>query len=951
MSARWGGRGSMGLLAGLCMLAGPGCQTSADPGVHEATEVVERLRAYRLQVKGGRRAVLPPAGEVRVERVEEGLTPGDSRRPARVVLPEVAQRPFRVKDATSGLALEVALEGASPVKAEVVDGYVVYANALPAGGDIVHCFTPEGTEDYLSFEQAPAAPHVHYGLRLGEGVAGLRLVSDTLEVLDASGAPRLRMSPPYLVGADGRVTQADVSVEGCAVDASPAAPWGRRLVAPGSRQCRVRVAWSAGEVKYPAVMDPVWSTTGSLAVARKSFTTTLLQDGRVLAVGGDNESGVMLASTELYDPATGTWATTGALLEGRQRHTATLLGSGKVLVAGGQSDPMTYSSTQTAELYDPATGAWSSAGSLNVSRGEHTASRLSDGRVLVAGGLGSASNIELAEAELYDPATDTWALTGSLSSPRTAHGAVVLADGKVLVFGGGYSPLSAELYDPATGAWTLHGALSRSYYRPAGVLLDDGRILVAGSGTETELYDPATGISSPTGTLSYYRYELTASRLPDGRVVVLGDEYNTYASTPEVYDPATGAWSPFVMLQTRRRQHSACVLRDGRVLVAGGMATDHSYATLASVEVLLLDRGDETAPTVTLTSPAEGATLEGDIVLTATASDDYSVRRVDFYDGDTLIGTATSAPYSVFWYTRWNASNGPHVLTARAYDTSGNEGTSAPISITLNNDVTAPAVTLTSPAAGGSPQGLVTLSAEATDDRGVTSVEFWDGRRLLGTDTEPPYSMTWNLGNEPGGPHTLYAKAYDLLGNGGTSPGVAITVDQPWTAAYDSTLGVPRCSIVGPTCDSGSYLNGRADLEPELNQPNTLYGSCADGTGGYHWNPSIDRIRLSTSDGSPLAPGKRVNITVTVFSAINASQQKLDLYHAANANSPVWTYLTTLTPAGGNTQTLSTSYVLPSGSLQALRGRFRYGGYAAPCGTGLYGYDDHDDLVFAVSSP
>lgn len=195
----------MGLYSALCVLVGMGCQTSAGPGEQQdAAAVVKRLRAHQLKVKdadAGPRAVLPPAGGGQVERGEAGLTVkssrGESRRGAHVVLPEEARRPFQLKDLASGMTLDVALEGASAAKAEVVDGYVVYPDAHAEGADVVHRFTAEGTEDYLSFERAPAVPEVRYGLSLGAGAAGLRLVEDTLEVLDGSGAPRLRMAPPY----------------------------------------------------------------------------------------------------------------------------------------------------------------------------------------------------------------------------------------------------------------------------------------------------------------------------------------------------------------------------------------------------------------------------------------------------------------------------------------------------------------------------------------------------------------------------------------------------------------------------------------------------------------------------------------------------------------------------------------------------------------------------------
>jgi hypothetical protein len=925
-----------------------------EPEANEAAGVVARLRSHRLEVKGEGtkqpRSVLPPAGGGRVERVAGGLTVkperpsrGDSRRPAHVVLPEVAQRPFQVKDLASGMTLDVALEGARPAKAEVVDGYVVYPDAHPEGADVVHRFTPEGTEDYLSFERAPSVPEVRYGMSLGAGVAGLRLVDDTLEVLDGSGAPRLRMAPPYLVGADGRVTQAHVSVEGCAVDTRSSAPWERPVTAPGSRQCRVRVGWNAGAVTYPAVLDPVWSTTGSLASARRMLTTTVLPDGRVLAAGGANSMEGVLSSAELYDPVTGTWAMTGSLAVGRERHSAHLLGSGKVLVVSGDE-------TGTAELYDPATGTWSGAGSLSTTRMYHRSVLLADGRVLALGGRDS-SYVSLASAELYDPATNTWALTGSLAAPRDQPGAVLLSNGKVLAFGGG-DPLAystSELYDPATGTWTSGGATTTSQGNLLVERLADGRVLTFNS--QAEVYDPSTDTWSATASPAVPRQYGTATLLAEGRVLAVGGMSGTSGpqngNSTELYDPTTGTWSPGVSLQSARAMHSASVLGDGRVLVVGGMG-GAGYVTLETAELLLLDVDDVTAPVASLTSPTGGASVEGEVLLTADASDDYAVARVEFFDGDTLIGTDSSAPFSLSWYTPWNVANGTHVLTVRAYDSTGNVGTSAPVSVLVNNDVTPPTVTVTSPAADSVLQGLVTLSAEASDERGVVErVEFWDGRRQLGVDYEAPYSMSWDLSSVPGGPHTLFVKAYDVAGNEGTGS-IPFFVTQPGTASHDSTFGVPRCATVGWLCDSGSYLIGRGTLEPELNQPNTLQGSCADGTAGQHHDASIDRIRISGMGGFPLETGKSASIEVSVFYPPYFSSMALDLYSATDATNPVWTYLTTLYPGGGNAQTLSTSYVLPTGAVQALRGRFRYGGTAAPCGSGAY--DDHDDLVFAVGA-
>jgi len=170
------------------------------------------------------------------------------------------------------------------------------------------------------------------------------------------------------------------------------------------------------------------------------------------------------------------------------------------------------------------------------------------------------------------------------------------------------------------------------------------------------------------------------------------------------------------------------------------------------------------------------------------------------------------------------------------------------------------------------------------------------------------------------------------------------------TAAYDSTLKAPKCATVGTSCDSGpTLLNGRGSLSggAEPNQPNTINNSCADGTSGtYHSDESNDRLMIASADGSPLTAGKSAKITATVWAYSNADS--LDLYSAADATNPNWVFLSTIVPSTSGAQALSTSFTLPTGGLQAIRANFRYQGTASPCSTGSY--DDHDDLIFAVSS-
>jgi hypothetical protein len=272
--------------------------------------------------------------------------------------------------------------------------------------------------------------------------------------------------------------------------------------------------------------------------------------------------------------APGGFEDTGSLGVARSQDTETLLPNGKVLVAGGLG---TSGELASAELYDPANGTWTATGSLATARDSHTATLLPNGKVLVAGGR-DGNNNGTASAELYDPANGTWAATGSLITARFDHTATLLPNGKVLV-AGVFSTVSAELYDPASGTWTATGSLITAREGHTATLLPNGKVLVAvgfdsnsNPLASTELYDPASGIWTATGSLNTARFDHTATLLSNGKVLVAAGQDtigNDFASA-ELYDPASEIWTATGSLNTARFFHTATLLPNGKVLVAGG---------------------------------------------------------------------------------------------------------------------------------------------------------------------------------------------------------------------------------------------------------------------------------------------------------------------------------------------------------------------------------------------
>jgi N-acetylneuraminic acid mutarotase len=229
----------------------------------------------------------------------------------------------------------------------------------------------------------------------------------------------------------------------------------------------------------------------------------LLGNGKVLVAGGLNASGLLQHASEVYDPARGTWSPAGDMVLARASHSATLLPDGTVLVVGGGDSE---DSNSSSELFNPATGTWTRANRMSAPRRSHSATPLPDGRVLVVGGLHSIVEADgfshirgLATAEVYDPATGAWSATGAMAGPRTMHTATLLPNGKVLVTGGykgnggaNEGLATAEVYDPATGTWSAAGAMSGTRIGHTATLFRGGHVLITGGsgGRTAEVYTP-----------------------------------------------------------------------------------------------------------------------------------------------------------------------------------------------------------------------------------------------------------------------------------------------------------------------------------------------------------------------------------------------------------------------------------------------------------------------------
>jgi uncharacterized repeat protein (TIGR03803 family) len=268
------------------------------------------------------------------------------------------------------------------------------------------------------------------------------------------------------------------------------------------------------------------------------------------------------------------------LLTARWNHTATLLTNGLVLIAGGTTaneyPDNPFRATNSSELYDPATGTSTATGFMTDAQAGPIAILLTNGLVLVAGGRNDHGNI-ISRAELYNPGTGGWTDTGYLNKERSSFAATLLANGEVLVAGGysGSGDLSsAEIYDPVSAVWTNAAPMNYSTDSQTATLLPNGKVLVAGGGdggggglTNSVLYDPVKNTWTNTGPLKVARGGHVATLLPNGQVLVVGGAYDNSA---EVFNPNNGTWTLVAPMNDGRGNPSATLLPDGQVLVLGG---------------------------------------------------------------------------------------------------------------------------------------------------------------------------------------------------------------------------------------------------------------------------------------------------------------------------------------------------------------------------------------------
>lgn len=355
----------------------------------------------------------------------------------------------------------------------------------------------------------------------------------------------------------------------------------------------------------PQPFDPApWRQIADLSRPRADHTATVLRDGRVLVAGGRGR-GSTLATTELFDPATGTWSSAAQMRRARANHVAVRLPDGRVLVTGGFDwDTRPYAtSLRSTEIYDPTADTWTRVAPAPGSA-DGDAILLSDGRVVILVGVARAGGA-VSILTAFDPVSGSWGRVARLPERRGLPTVTRLSGRDFLITGGslpiGEGPPTSERdawrYDAATDTWITLPRMRDHGFGHSATRLSDGRVLIVG-GRRPELFDPSTNSWLAAGeTSDVDRDSHQAVTLLDGRVLVVGRSScrsNNDNKLAEIFDPVAGTWRDAGRLPYESSRSTA-VLLDGRVLVTGGTTScpiDRRDDSGPYSDVFILDPAD-----------------------------------------------------------------------------------------------------------------------------------------------------------------------------------------------------------------------------------------------------------------------------------------------------------------------------------------------------------------------
>jgi len=577
------------VLVGLGVVAGSLADPTVlgpDPGsaVVEGPRVVDRVRDLFPQTRGWFRIVETARYDVgprgRLVPDYESLTHPRVRwadNAGHTVTSQLARRYLDATRIGSGedpdVWIDLVPERGRDVPARIEDGLIVYAGAYPKT-DVLYKSTPTHVDEYLLLTGPEAPTRWSYSVRTGPRIARLRQGGSSVEALDAEGVPWLRARPPFAVDRNGTKAYGTIRVEG------------DRLV----------VSIDPSGLSHPILVDPDWQSTGDMSHGRFYHGANVLTDSRVLVTGGCSSSvcsgdlsipacRTVPAAAEVLDLSSRRWSTIANAAQGTFFHVAESLPDGSVLIAGGCGNPDCSGVTDMAEIFELATSAFRTIDPLPEAVAGMASARLSDGKILVAGGCTIRDCTT--SSWTFDPATETFTTVAALNVARGRATTTVLSDGRVLVTGGCTTINcdavmdSAEIYDPARDSWDAAGSMTVPRGGHYAALLSDGRVLVGGGCAEqrcttvyrsAEFFDPATGEFTDAGMMLQARTGALALPLPSGEIMISQGCGSGSACdlTNEAFSPASGTFRMIEPAITTRAFHTLTMHDAAQLIIAIG---------------------------------------------------------------------------------------------------------------------------------------------------------------------------------------------------------------------------------------------------------------------------------------------------------------------------------------------------------------------------------------------
>lgn len=681
---------------------------------------------------------------------------------------------------------------------------------------------------------------------------------------------------------------------------------------------------SAAGIKDVNVFNPVtksWTKKPDMQIARWYPSVTQMPDNRMVTFSGQVTQGTFTNTPEIYSPQTGTSSTvpisTSQLREIQYPQTS-VLPNGKILAISAE-----HGSIMT---FDPSNSAWTNVGTTQVPYGVWTS--FAPGKYLITGGGNTFTDYHdraddpnavasQKTAKILDMTSGSpvWSDASQMNFGRSFHNVTMMPDGKAIAIGGSTiisdfarvadSTVTAEIWDPATSTWTQTAAPARArMYHSTSLLMPDGRILSAGGGR----LSPATDMLNAQYYSPPYLFKgprPTIASAPD----TIG--YNT---TMSISSPEAASISKVSFVNLGSVTHTAdwnqhfmelSFTRDGNTLTvqtpaSANLAPENYYMVFivngdgvpSVAKIVKLGIPDTTPPVV---SAVQSTAITGTSATVNWTTDELSDSQVE-YGTSTSYGTLTALNSSqTLNHSQVISGLNPDTLyhfRVKSRDGSGNIVTSADFTFTTNPaDTQAPTVTLTTPANNATVSGVVSITANATDNAGIAGVQFKvDGQNMGSEDTTSPYTVQWSTVQSGNGVHTITAVARDTAGNTSTAASVTVTVSNSGGNGLVVALNFNE--------NTGSVLN---DLSGSGNNGSIFqatwfaagkYGSALQFDGTNDYASILDSNSLDLTNGMTLEAWVRPTASSgwrTVFLKENGGELAYGMYARESTNrSSAW---------------------------------------------------------------